>query len=76
MRKVVYTVIGLVIGFAITLLFYWIGEPVVLPSLFLARLISADSGGDSLLPAFMIINTLIWAIVIYLLLWSVNKYRR
>ena len=75
MRNVLYAGIAILIGYAITLLFYMVGQPLVAPSLFLARLLAQDRGGDSLLPAFIVINTLICAVVIYVLLWSVSKYR-
>ena len=76
MRNVIYAAIAGVIGYGITLLFYMVGKPLVSPSLFLARLLLTDRGGDSLLPAFTIINTLICAIVIFALLWVVTTYRR
>lgn len=76
MRKVVYAVIAILIGYGITVLFYMVGEPLVSPSLFLARQVSSDSGGDSLLPAFTIINTLICAFVIYALVRCLTTYRR
>lgn len=76
MRNVVFAVIAILIGYGITLLFYMLGEPLVSPSLFLARQLSSDRGGDSLLPAFIIINTLICAIVIYVSLWCFSRSRR
>lgn len=76
MRHVVFAVIAIVAAYGITLLFYMIGKPLVSPSLFLARQLASDRGGDSLLPAFTIINTLISAVLIYLVLCCVGKYRR
>jgi len=76
MRNVIYAMIAIVIGYGLTLLFYMFGEPLVSPSLFLARQLSSDNGGDSLLPAFMIINTLICAVVTYLVLWCVTRRHR
>lgn len=52
-------VMAIVIGYAVTLFFYFVGEPLVSPSLFLARQLVSDRGGDSLLFAFTVINTLI-----------------
>jgi hypothetical protein len=75
MRNVLFALIAILIGYGLTLVFYMVGQPLVAPSLFLARLLAQDRGGDSLLPAFMIINTLICAVVIYCLLRSVSKYR-
>ena len=75
MRHVLFALIAILIGYGITLVFYMVGQPLVAPSLFLARLLTQDRGGDSLLPAFIVINTLICAVVIYGLLRSVSKYR-
>ena len=75
-RNVVFGLVAIFIGYGVTLLFYMVGQPLVAPSLFLARLLAQNRGGDSLLPIFIVINTLICAVVIYGLLWWVNKYRR
>jgi len=72
MRYLVNAVIAILLGYWITLLFYMIGEPLTSPLLFLARQLSSDRGGDSLLPAWTIFNTLICATIIYAMVLCVK----
>jgi hypothetical protein len=67
--------IAVVSGYGLTLIFYFVGEPFVLPGLSLARLLAADRGGDSLLMPFMLINTALCAVLVYAVLWAAGRTR-
>jgi len=60
-------------GFGVTLLCYMYGGILVRPGLFLARLVAEDRGGESLMPTFLIINSALVAIGIYLILWTLTR---
>jgi hypothetical protein len=76
MMHLLYEVIAILVGYGLTLVFYIGGEPLVSPSLFLARLFVPDHGGESLLPAFTVINTVLCSILIYGGLWATEHRRR
>ena len=68
--------VAIIVGYGLTLLIYTAGDPFVQPALFLARLFSADRGGDTLLPAFLVVNTVLCAIPVYLgLRWATSRLR-
>jgi hypothetical protein len=74
MKHLLFVVIAVVGGYAVTLFCYMVGF--VQPSLCLARLVAEDRGGDTLLVPFLVINTGLSAIGIYLILWLVTRKRR
>jgi phage shock protein PspC (stress-responsive transcriptional regulator) len=74
MKHVLFIVIAVVGGYGVTLLCYIAG--LVQPSLFLARLVAEDRGGDTLIVHFLVINTVLSAVGIYLILWFVTRKRR
>jgi len=74
MRHVINAFIAILIGFGLTLIFYMAGGPFVQPALFLAKLVATDRGGNTLLPAFLIINTSLCSILIDLgLCWATKR---
>ena len=74
MKHLLFVVIAVVGGYGVTLLCYMVG--LVEPSLYLARLVADDRGGDTLLVPFLVINTTLSAIGIYLILWFFTRRRR
>ena len=78
MRYLIYAVLcilAIVGGYGLTLICYMVGF--VQPALFLASLIADDKGGDTLLTPFLIINTILYAIPVYVLLaWVSGGIRR
>src|SRR5260221_9230036 len=74
LKHLLFVVIAVVGGYAVTLLCYMVG--LVQPSLYLARLVAEDRGGDTLLVPFLVINTGLSAVGIYLILWFVTRKRR
>ena len=74
MKYLLFVVIAVVGGYAVTLFCYMVG--LVQPSLYLARLVAEDRGGDTLLVPFLVINTGLSAVGIYLILWFVTRKRR
>jgi hypothetical protein len=74
MKHLLFAVISVVGGYAVTLFCYTVG--LIQPSLYLARLFAEDRGGDTLLVPFLVINTGLSAIGIYLVLWFVARKRR
>ena len=73
MRQLIYAVIAILAGYGLTLVFYMIGGPFVQPALALARLLNDDRGGDGLLPTFLVINTMICSLLVYIGLRCVTK---
>jgi hypothetical protein len=73
MRRVIYLLISLVIGYGLTLIFYVAGGSLVQPALFLAKFVVSDRGGDSLLLPFTVINTFLCSIFIYAGLWWATR---
>jgi hypothetical protein len=76
MRQLIYAVIAILAGYGLTLVFYVIGDPFVRPALALARLLNGDRGGDSLLPTFLVINTMVCSLLVYVGLRCVIKMLR
>ena len=74
MKHLLFVVIAVVGGYGVTLLCYMVG--LVQPSLYLARLVADDRGGDTLLVPFLVITTTLSAIGIYLILWFFTRRRR
>jgi hypothetical protein len=76
MRYLIYAIIAILVGYGLTLVFYMVGGPFVQPALLLASLFADDEGGDTLLPAFLVINTFLCSIPVYLGLgWASNRLR-
>ena len=74
MKHLLFVVIAVIGGYGFTLVCYMVG--LVQPSLFLARLVADDHGGDTLLVPFLVINTVLSGIVIYLVLWFFTRRRK
>jgi hypothetical protein len=76
MRYLIYAVVALLLGYGLTLIFYMAGDPFVKPALLLASLL-ADRGGDTLLPAFLIISAVLCSVPIYFALcWAFKRMHR
>ena len=73
MRHLIWIAIALAIGFVLTFLFYVIGGVWVKPALFLARIFFEDRGGESLMLPYLVINTVLCALLIYAALFSSTK---
>ena len=74
MKTLLFIVISVVGGYGFTLFCYMVS--LVQPGLFLARLVGDDRGGDTILGPFLVINTALSAIGIYLVLWFLTRKRR
>ena len=72
-RPLSLLIASVIAGYGLTLFCYMIGGVLVQPSLFLAKLLFDDRGGDSLILPFGIINTVICSILIYAILWRLTK---
>lgn len=73
MRHLACFVIAVVVGFGLTLVFYFVGGPLVRPALYLAGLFAVDRGGDSMLGPFLILNTALCAALVYAALCLVGR---
>jgi hypothetical protein len=74
--QLLFIIIAVVAGYGMTLLCYIKGGFALQPGLFLAKLFREARGGESLLVPFEVINTTIYSIVIYTVLWLTKRRRK